>query len=134
TVQMPLNVMDAHFRSFGQMVLPKLVEQNIGVLGMKSMGDQIILKSGVVTPQECLRFALTLPTSVVITGIDSMKILQQDFDIIKNFRPLSKKSKPLCWPRQSLWLRRVSMSCLRRPSTSIPPQPIPNGWVGRFLT
>jgi aryl-alcohol dehydrogenase-like predicted oxidoreductase len=103
TVQMPLNVMDAHFRSFGHMVLPKLVEQNIGVLGMKSMGDQIILKSGVVTPQECLRFALTLPTSVVITGIDSMKILQQDFDVIKNFRPLSReeqaallaKTKPL---------------------------------------
>src|SRR5581483_1948264 len=88
TVQMPLNVMEAPFRTIGHMVLPKLVEQNIGVLGIKSMGDQIILKSGVVTPQECLRFALTLPTSVVITGIDRMKILQQDFDIIKNFRPL----------------------------------------------
>jgi aryl-alcohol dehydrogenase-like predicted oxidoreductase len=46
TVQMPLNVMDAHFRSFGKLVLPKLVEQQIGVLGMKSMGDHIILKSG----------------------------------------------------------------------------------------
>jgi aryl-alcohol dehydrogenase-like predicted oxidoreductase len=89
TVQMPLNVMDAHFRSFGQMVLPKLVEQQIGVLGMKSMGDQIILKSGVVEPQECLRYALSLPTSVVITGIDSRKILEQAFAVARNFKPLT---------------------------------------------
>jgi predicted aldo/keto reductase-like oxidoreductase len=90
TVQMPLNVMDAHFRSFGHMVLPKLVEQQIGVLGMKSMGDQIILKSGVVTPPECLRYALSLPTSVVITGIDSMKILRQAFDVARNFKPMTE--------------------------------------------
>jgi predicted aldo/keto reductase-like oxidoreductase len=89
TVQMPLNVMDVHFRSFGHMVLPKLVEQQIGVLGMKSMGDQIILKSGVVEPQECLRYALSLPTSVVITGIDSRKILEQAFAVARNFKPLS---------------------------------------------
>jgi len=91
TVQMPLNVMDAHFRSFGHAVLPKLVEQQIGVLGMKSMGDHIILKSGVVTAPECLRYALSLPTSVVITGIDSQKILQQAFDVAKNFKPMSEQ-------------------------------------------
>jgi predicted aldo/keto reductase-like oxidoreductase len=91
TVQMPLNVMDAHFRSFGHMVLPKLLEQQIGVLGMKSMGDHVILKSGVVTAPECLRYALSLPTSVVITGIDSSKILQQAFDVAKNFKPLTEQ-------------------------------------------
>jgi aryl-alcohol dehydrogenase-like predicted oxidoreductase len=91
TVQMPLNVMDAHFRSFGKMVLPKLVEQEIGVLGMKSMGDKIILKSGAVQATECLRYALSLPTSVVITGIDSQQILQQAFDVAKTFKPLSKE-------------------------------------------
>lgn len=91
TVQMPLNVMDAHFRSFGKLVLPKLVEQNIGVLGMKSMGDHIILKSGVVKPMECLHYALNLPTSVVITGIDSQEILQQAFDAAKAFKPMSKE-------------------------------------------
>lgn len=91
TVQMPLNVMDAHFRSFGHMVLPKLVEQQIGVLGMKSMGDSIILKSGVVKPEECLRYALSLPTSVVITGIDSPKILQQAFEVAKNFKPMTEQ-------------------------------------------
>src|SRR5579864_2664002 len=66
TVQMPLNVMDAHFRSFAQLVLPELVRQQIGVLGMKSMGDGVILKSKSVTPMECLHYALSLPTSVVI--------------------------------------------------------------------
>jgi predicted aldo/keto reductase-like oxidoreductase len=91
TVQMPLNVLDAHFRSFGHMVLPKLIEQQIGVLGMKSMGDSIILKSGVVKPEECLRYALSLPTSVVITGIDSPKILQQAFEVAKNFKPLTEQ-------------------------------------------
>ena len=90
SVQMPLNVMDAHFRSFTKLVLPKLVKEQIGVLGMKSMGDSIILKSGAVSPPECLRYALSLPTSVVITGIDSMKILQQAFDVLRNFKPMSQ--------------------------------------------
>jgi predicted aldo/keto reductase-like oxidoreductase len=90
TVQMPLNVMDAHFRSFEKLVLPKLVEQNIGVLGMKSMGDKIILKSGVVKAPECLRYTLSLPTSVVITGIDSEEILKQALDVARDFQPMSK--------------------------------------------
>ena len=64
TVQMPLNVMDAHYRSFEKLVLPALVKQKIGVLGMKSMGNGIILKSNTVTPIECLHYALNLPTSV----------------------------------------------------------------------
>src|SRR5262245_12731787 len=67
-VQMPLNVMDAHYRSFEKLVLPELVLQKIGVLGMKSMANGIILKSNTVTPTECLHYALNLPTSVVITG------------------------------------------------------------------
>ena len=91
TVQMPLNVMDAHFRSFGKLVLPKLVEQQTGVLGMKSMGDHIILKSGVVKAMECLHYAMNLPTSVVITGIDSQEILQQAFEAAKTFKPMSKE-------------------------------------------
>jgi len=89
TVQMPLNVMDAHFRSFQHLVLPELVKQNIGVLGMKSMGDQIILKSGVVKPMECLHYAMNLPTSVVITGIDSMQILEQAIEAAKTFKPMT---------------------------------------------
>jgi aryl-alcohol dehydrogenase-like predicted oxidoreductase len=89
TVQMPLNVMDAHYRSFGKLVLPELVKQKIGVLGMKSMANGIILKSHTVTPVECLHYALNLPTSVVITGCDSMEILEQALDALRSFQPLS---------------------------------------------
>jgi aryl-alcohol dehydrogenase-like predicted oxidoreductase len=89
TVQMPLNVMDAHYRSFEKLVLPELLKQNIGVLGMKSMANGIILKSGTVTPVECLHYALSLPTSVVITGCDSMEVLDQALDALNTFRPLS---------------------------------------------
>ena len=89
TVQMPLNVMDAHYRSFEKLVLPELVKQKIGVLGMKSMANGIILKSRTVTPIECLHYALSLPTSVVITGCDSMEILDQALDAVRSFRPLT---------------------------------------------
>ena len=88
TVQMPLNVMDAHYRSFEKQVLPELVKLQIGVLGMKSMANGILLKSKTVTPVECLHYALNLPTSVVITGIDSMEILDQAFAAIESFHPL----------------------------------------------
>ena len=90
TVQMPLNVMDAHYRSFEKLVLPELVKQNIGVLGMKSMGNGVILKSNTVTAIECLHYALNLPTSVVITGVDSMEILEQAFEAARTFHPMSK--------------------------------------------
>jgi aryl-alcohol dehydrogenase-like predicted oxidoreductase len=90
TVQMPLNLMDAHYRSFEKVVLPELVRRRMGILGMKSMAQGIILKSKTVTAEECLRYALSLPTSVVITGIDSMKILKQALEVARTFRPLSE--------------------------------------------
>jgi aryl-alcohol dehydrogenase-like predicted oxidoreductase len=92
-VQMPLNVMDPHFRSFEKEVLPILVEHRIGVLGMKSMGDGVLLKSKVVSPQECLRYALSLPTSVVITGCERAEILQQAIDVASRFEPLDAQQK-----------------------------------------
>jgi predicted aldo/keto reductase-like oxidoreductase len=91
TVQMPLNVMDAHFRSFQHQVLPVLLKEEIGVLGMKSMGDGIILKSKAVTPIDCLHYALNLPTSTVITGIDSRQILDQAFAAARSFKPMSQE-------------------------------------------
>lgn len=91
TVQMPLNVMDAHFRSFEHQVLPVLVERGIGVLGMKSMAEGHILKSNTVKPIECLHYALNLPTSVVITGIDSMEILDQAIEAANTFKPMSSE-------------------------------------------
>ena len=87
--QMPLNPMDAHFRSFEKQVVPRLVQQGIAVLGMKSMGDGLLLKSGTVTPLECLHYALSLPTSVVITGCESMERLDQAVEAVRTFRPLS---------------------------------------------
>ena len=90
-VQMPLNLMDAHYRSFAKEVVPELVKQNIGVLGMKSMGNGILLKSNTVTAIECLHYALSLPTSVVITGIDSMEILEQAFEAVRTFPSVSKE-------------------------------------------
>jgi predicted aldo/keto reductase-like oxidoreductase len=89
-VQMPLNVMDAHFDSFEKKVLPVLVEHGIGVLGMKPMGDKIILSSHTATPTECLHYAMNLPTSVVITGCDSMEILNQALNAARTFKPMSK--------------------------------------------
>jgi aryl-alcohol dehydrogenase-like predicted oxidoreductase len=91
TVQMPLNVMDAHYHSFEHQVLPVLVKEQIGVLGMKSMGSGDILKSKKVEPIECLHYALNLPTSVVINGIDSMKLLDQAFEATRTFRPMSQQ-------------------------------------------
>jgi len=93
TVQMPLNVMDAHFRSFEGMVLPRAVEEGTGVLGMKSMGNGLILDSGVATPEECLRYALDLPTSVVITGMDSLEILRQAIRVGSEFKPMSYEER-----------------------------------------
>jgi aryl-alcohol dehydrogenase-like predicted oxidoreductase len=91
SVQMPLNLMDAHFNSFEKKVLPVLVKHNIGVLGMKSMGNGLILQSKTATSVECLHYAMTLPTSVVITGCDSLAILQQALGVARNFRPLDSE-------------------------------------------
>lgn len=89
SVQMPLNVMDAHYRSFEKLVLPEVVRANIGVLGMKSMANGIILKSQTVTATECLHYALNLPTSVVITGCDRIEILDQALDAASTWQPMS---------------------------------------------
>jgi predicted aldo/keto reductase-like oxidoreductase len=87
--QMPLNPFDAHFRSFGEKVVPILLEKGIAVLGMKSMGDGLLLKSGVVAPVECLRYALSLPTTTVITGCERMEILDQALGVVRDFKPMS---------------------------------------------
>ena len=95
TVQMPINVMDAHFRSFLNGVAPVAQERDTAILAMKTFGDHFILESKTVTPMEALHFGLNSPASVVITGIDSPAIP------IKHFRPL-KASSPWTgsrWPR-----------------------------------
>jgi aryl-alcohol dehydrogenase-like predicted oxidoreductase len=90
-VQMPLNVMDAHFRSFQQKVLPELVKDEIGVLGMKPLASGLILKSNTAKPIECLHYAMNLPTSTVITGADRMEILEQALEAARTFKPLGQQ-------------------------------------------
>ena len=89
-VQMPLNVMDVHYNSFQQRVLPVLVKKEIGVLGMKPMGDSLILRSKTVEPIECLHYAMNLPTSVVITGCDSVAMVEQAVWAAKTFKPMGE--------------------------------------------
>ncbi len=88
-VQMPLNVMDANFDSFEKKVVPVLVQQQIGVLGMKPLCFGAVLESQTATATECLHYAMNLPTSTVITGCESMTILQQALDAARSFRPLT---------------------------------------------
>jgi uncharacterized protein len=90
-VQMPLNVMDAHFRSFAHLVLPYLVEHGIAVLGMKTFADSVLLKSEApIQPLEYLHYCLNLPTSVVITGIENQRDLDQAFEATRTFQPMDK--------------------------------------------
>ncbi|WP_233581394.1 aldo/keto reductase [Acidipila sp. EB88] len=90
TVQMPINVMDAHFRSFTRQVMPVAIEQGIGVLAMKTFGDHFILDSKTVQPIEALHYGLTQPVSVLITGIDSMAILEQAAEAARTFKPMTQ--------------------------------------------
>jgi predicted aldo/keto reductase-like oxidoreductase len=87
-VQMPLNVLDAHYESFEQRVLPRLVDKQIGVLGMKSICSGKALEAG-VSAEECLRYALSLPTSVVITGCEKEERVEQAIRVASTFEPLS---------------------------------------------
>ena len=91
SVQMPLNVLDAHFRSFERQVLPRLVRSGIGVIGMKSLANGILATTRVVTPIECLHYVLTLPASVIVTGIDSMRVLDQALAAVRTYDPLDEQ-------------------------------------------
>jgi predicted aldo/keto reductase-like oxidoreductase len=90
TVQMPLNCFDAHFESFERRVLPVLNDRGIGVLAMKPMAAGKLLQSGAVQPEECLRYALSLPVSVVITGCENEAQVQQALRAGRDFTPLSE--------------------------------------------
>jgi uncharacterized protein len=91
TVQMPINVMDAHFRSFAKDVIPVAIQQGTAVLAMKTFGDHFILDSKAVEPIEALHYSLSQPVSVVITGIDSMPVMEQALTAVKTFRPMTQE-------------------------------------------
>lgn len=88
--QLPVNVLDASFRSFSTEVVPRLIQEGIAVLGMKPMAGGAIVQHKLASPKECLSYALTLPTSVVISGIDKPELLEENLEIVKNFKPLDE--------------------------------------------
>jgi len=94
SVQMPLNVMDVHYRSFQRQVLPVLLQRNIGVLAMKSLGGNgsIVTKAGVPV-EDALRYVLSLPISTLVSGIDSEKVLDQNLKIVRGFQPLTLQER-----------------------------------------
>jgi aryl-alcohol dehydrogenase-like predicted oxidoreductase len=97
TAQMPINVMDAHYRSFQKEVVPVCVKKNVGVIGMKGLAGgstdgRIPSKLG-LTVEECYGFCLSLPVASQIVGINSMQHLKQDVALARNFKPLSKEAR-----------------------------------------
>jgi aryl-alcohol dehydrogenase-like predicted oxidoreductase len=90
TVQMPINVMDAHFRSFTKEVMPVAIKQGIGVLAMKTFGDNFILQSNTVQPIEALHYGLSQPISVLINGIDKPEYLEQALEAVRTFKPMTQ--------------------------------------------
>jgi predicted aldo/keto reductase-like oxidoreductase len=108
TVQMPLNVMDAHYQSFEQKVLPVLVRQEIGILGMKPLGSGVFFKSQplakrMLTPVDCLHYAMSLPTSVVITGCDTVGIVKQAIDAAYRLQPMNDAQKHTLLEKTAAW-------------------------------
>ena len=92
TVQMPLNCLDATFRSFETNVLPVAKQRGIGVLGMKSMGGSgEIVVHGAATPEQALRYAMSLPVSSTISGVDSMDVLEQNLAVARGFQPMPEQ-------------------------------------------
>ena len=99
TTQMPIDIMDAHFRSFQKEVVPVCLNKNVGVIGMKSLGGSPTSPAGRIpsetniTAEQCIRYALSLPISSLCVGIRSMKDLEQDIRIAHGFKALSDSDK-----------------------------------------
>ena len=89
TVQFPINLLDAHFRSFSMNILPALKRRGIGAIGMKSLAAGNLLSTG-ISAEDCMRYSLSQPIDVLVTGIDSLQVLQQNLGIVRSFVPLSE--------------------------------------------
>ena len=93
TVQMPVNALDHHFDSFGQKVIPVAQKHDIAVLGMKPLSNAAILKTNAITAPEALRYAMSVPVTLTITGCESIANLNQALDVARNFKPLDVEQK-----------------------------------------
>ncbi len=97
TAQMPINVMDAHYRSFQKEVVPECLKKNVGVIGMKGLGGggtqgRLVAAAG-LTPQECYRYCLSLPVASQVVGMISMEQLKQNIAIARDFRPMTSAER-----------------------------------------
>jgi predicted aldo/keto reductase-like oxidoreductase len=93
TVQMPLNIIDAHYSSFQKKLLPVLLEHKVGVLAMKPFCSGRAINSGIATPEECLRYSMSLPASTVIAGCESVVELETALKVARDFEPMSGEEK-----------------------------------------
>ena len=90
TVQMPLNAFDATFRSFEQEVLPGARQRGMAVFGMKSLGGSgEMVTQGGIRIDEALRYAMSLPVTTTISGMESIEVLEQNLKIVQNFEPMN---------------------------------------------
>lgn len=90
--QLPLNCFDASFRSFETLVLPELTRRGIAPIGMKSLGgDARAVQARVVSPEDALRYAMSLPVATVVSGIEAPRILRQNLAVAQAFRPMSER-------------------------------------------
>jgi aryl-alcohol dehydrogenase-like predicted oxidoreductase len=132
TVQMPVNVMDAGYeRSFIERVLPVLEAERVGVLGMKPIGDGTILEAGVIDAPTCLRFALSLPTDVVITGCDTIGRLKQALQVAATFQPMTEVSATRSCSASRRRPRADGTSGTRPPTLTTARRPTRSGWGTR---
>ena len=93
TCQLPLNCFDSGFRSFEQEILPLLHRRGIAPIGMKSLGgDARQIEQKVVAAQEALRYAMSLPVATTVSGIDSIKVLQQNLRVARGFKPMTRSA------------------------------------------
>lgn len=90
-VQMPLNALDANFQSFQRNILPLLNQRGIAVIAMKNMASGLILRSNVMAPGECLRYAMSLPVSVVLSGMDSLEVMEKNLAMVRSFTPMNRE-------------------------------------------
>jgi len=106
TVQMPTNLLDYHYRSFAKEILPMLVKRGIGIIGMKSLAGweprAYILETG-ITSREAISYALSLPIHTLVSGMDSLEILAQNLEIVRNWRPLSDEAQSELLERIAPW-------------------------------
>jgi predicted aldo/keto reductase-like oxidoreductase len=125
-VQMPINVMDPHYKSFQKHVLPVLVKRRIGVIAMKTLGSNHVLRANVTTPDEALSYVWSQPVSTIVSGMDSETLLEANVAMARNFRPMRDEA-------QTALLARTKQAGLTGKFEPFKTAPNFDGPVGRRL-